>query len=208
MANMDLCSACFSELPRNQSCCYRCGESFAQVFDSPQLCGRCLQTTPHFDETHAPFLYQGNMRHLITGLKFNHQYKNARLLGELLANHLSGSAEFPECMLPMPLHRNRYRQRGFNQSIEIARQIARELQIPLDLHTCNRQHDTTQQTSLPAEQRRQNMLQAFSVIKPPEYKHVAIIDDVLTTGATTSELALCLKQHGVERVDVWVCARA
>jgi ComF family protein len=205
---LDLCDDCFNELPRNLSCCYHCGENFAQIYDSPQLCGRCLQHTPGFDDTQAPFLYQGSMRYLITRLKFERQYKNARLLGTLLARHLATSAELPECIVPIPLHRNRYRQRGFNQSIEIARHLSTRLQIPLDIDTCIRLRDTNQQTSLSAELRRKNMRQAFGITKPPGYKHVALVDDVLTTGATASALALNLKQHGVERVDVWVCARA
>lgn len=206
--SLDICSGCLADLPENLFCCYRCGENFALPFDSPQLCGRCLKATPHFDDTHAPFLYQGNMRYLITGLKFERQYKNARLLGSLLAKRLATAAELPDYILPMPLHINRYRQRGFNQSIEIARYISGLLDIPIDLTTCIRQRETAQQSGLSAEQRRRNMQQAFGVVKPPAYNHVAIVDDVMTTGATASALALGLKQNGVERVDVWVCARA
>jgi len=206
--NLDLCVDCFADLPRNIDCCYRCGESFAIASVSPQLCGRCLQKTPNFDDTHAPFLYQGNVRYLIARLKFGKQYKNARLLGGLLADHIGKTAELPDCLLPVPLHVKRYRQRGFNQSIEIARQLAKQLAVPLDLHSCIRNRDTLQQTSLPAEQRQKNLRKAFSVVKPLAYQHVAIIDDVMTTGATASALALALKQGGVGRVDVWVCARA
>ena len=189
-------------------CCYRCGESFATAITSPQLCGRCLKNPPHFDDTHAPFLYQGNVRYLITQLKFAQQYKNARLLGSLLARYIATTAERPEYLIPIPLHLNRYRQRGFNQSIEIARHLAKQLQIPLDLHSCIRNRDTTQQSNLPAKQRLKNIHLAFSLAKPLGLAHVAIIDDVLTTGATASALALTLKQSGVSRVDVWVCARA
>ncbi len=148
------------------------------------------------------------MRYLITQLKFAQQYKNARLLGTLLAKHIANTSQRPECLLPIPLHLNRYRQRGFNQSIEIAQHLAKQLQIPLDLHSCVRIRDTTQQSNLPAKQRLKNTLHAFSIVKPLGLEHVAIIDDVLTTGATASALALALKQKGVSRVDVWVCARA
>jgi ComF family protein len=207
-ADLDLCDDCFADLPRNSHCCYRCGESFATAILSPQLCGRCLKNSPHFDDTHAPFMYQGNVRYLITQLKFAQQYKNARLLGTLLARHIANTAQRPECLLPIPLHLNRYRKRGFNQSIEIAQHLAKQLQIPLDLHSCVRIRDTTQQSNLPAKQRIINIRKAFSIAKPLAFEHVAIIDDVLTTGATASALALALKQSGVSRVDVWVCARA
>jgi ComF family protein len=206
--DLDLCADCVAELPQNLCSCYRCGEHFAQPFANPQLCGRCINSPPAFDDTQAPFLYQGNIRYLISQLKFAGHYKNARLLGLLLANHLSHCAQPAECILPVPLHPHRYRQRGFNQSIEIARHVATQLHLPLDLHSCIRNRDTQQQSDLPAEQRRRNLKQAFSLVKPPAYKHIAILDDVMTTGTTAAALAQVLKAQGVERVDVWVCARA
>jgi len=148
------------------------------------------------------------MRHLITTLKFRADYKNARLLGLLLAEHLQKTAEKPDCILPVPLHKSRYRERGFNQSIEIARTVAKELQIPLDLNSCRRHRDTPHQTALSGKQRRKNMKNAFSIIKPINAQHIAILDDVMTTGSTVHELAAVLKKAGVSRVDVWVCARA
>ena len=205
---MDLCKACFDDLARNLSCCYRCGEHIEISISAPQLCGRCLKKPPSFDETHAPFLYDEVMRFLISQLKFHRNYKHARLLGTLLANYLAETAELPECIIPIPLHRKRYGQRGFNQSIEIARHLSRQLGIPLDLNSCIRHKDTKHQIALPAKQRRKNIKNAFSVIKPIGYQHIAIVDDVMTTGATAEALALTLKRHGINRIDVWVCARA
>lgn len=207
-ADFDLCAGCFADLASNDHCCYRCAEHFSMAITAPQLCGRCLQKSPDFDDSHAPFLYQGNMRYLITQLKFAQQYKNARLLGSLLAQHIAKTAELPDCIIPMPLHINRYRQRGFNQSIELARHVSAQLAVPMDLKSCIRHRDTAQQTTLPAEQRHKNMRQAFSISKSLNYRHVAIVDDVMTTGASASALALALKQAGVGRVEVWVCARA
>lgn len=206
--DLDLCAGCLADLPRNLSCCYRCGEHFETATGIPQLCGRCLKKPPSFDETYAPFLYQSQMRYLVGQLKFANDYKNARLLAALLAEHIADSAELPECLLPVPLHPKRYRERGFNQSIEIARHLSRQLHIPLDLQCCVRTRDTGHQTSLPAKQRRRNMRRAFSMAKPLPYRHLAIIDDVMTTGATASALAAALKLAGASRVDVWVCARA
>lgn len=205
---LDLCRACFNELPGNVSCCYRCAEHFETSVSAPQLCGRCLKNPPVFDETHAPFLYGDALRFLITQLKFNRQFKNARLLGTLLARHLAENVELPECIVPVPLHRNRYRERGFNQSIEIARHLSEQLALPLDLRGCMRSRDTGHQTGLPAKQRRKNMRHAFTIVQPPPYRHAAIVDDVMTTGATVAALASALKNHGVNRVDIWVCARS
>lgn len=148
------------------------------------------------------------MRYLITSLKFGAQYKNARLLGLLLAGRLKQTAERPDCILPVPLHKARYRQRGFNQAIEIARTVSKELQIPLDLTSCRRHSNTPHQTTLTAKQRRKNLKNAFSLIKPVQAQHIALLDDVMTTGSTVYELACLLKKAGVNRVDVWVCARA
>lgn len=218
-ASRDICHSCYSQLPRNNLCCYRCGE-ILETPAAPMLCGRCLSRRPAFDETYAPFIHQGAIRHLIGTLKFGAEYKNARLLGLLLADHLtnlSGTdlhlpegcrAEKPDLILPVPLHKARYRQRGFNQAIEIGRTVAQQLQIPLDLTSCKRHRDTPHQTQLAAKKRRKNLKNAFSVIKPIHARHIAILDDVMTTGSTAHELAYVLKQAGVSRVDVWVCARA
>lgn len=204
----DICYSCYTYLPRNNLCCYRCAEILETPTTAPVLCGRCLSQQPAFDETVAPFIHQGAIRHLITSLKFKAHHKNARLLGMLLAEHLKKTAELPDCILPVPLHKARYRQRGFNQAIEIARTVAKELQIPLDLTSCHRHRDTPHQTDLPAKKRRKNLKNAFSIIKPIHAQHIAILDDVMTTGSTAHELAYCLKKGGVSRVDVWVCARA
>ncbi|MGZ5050337.1 MAG: ComF family protein [Methylobacter sp.] len=204
----DLCEQCHALLPRNIHCCYRCAEPLETTIPTPSLCGRCLSRPPAFDETYAPFIHQGAIRHLIGNLKFHADYKNARLLGLLLADHLKQTAERPDLILPVPLHKARYRERGFNQSIEIARTVAQALQIPLDLTSCKRQRDTPHQTQLAAKIRRKNLKNAFSVVKPIQVRHIAILDDVMTTGSTAHELGKVLKKAGASRVDVWVCARA
>ena len=204
----DICCACYAQLPRNNLCCYRCAEILETPIIAPMLCGRCLSRTPAFDRSHAPFIHQGAIRHLIGSLKFGANYTNARLLGMLLVEHLTLNAERPELILPVPLHPARYRQRGFNQAIEIARTVAKEMLIPLDLSSCHRHRDTPHQTTLPAKKRRKNLKHAFSLVKPIHARHVAILDDVMTTGTTAHELAALLKKAGVNRVDVWVCARA
>jgi ComF family protein len=148
------------------------------------------------------------MRHLIAGLKFSANYKNARLLGVLLAEGLKQHPQLPDCIMPVPLHKARYRERGFNQSIEIARTVGKELQIPVDVLSCVRHRDTPHQTQLTAKQRRTNVKNAFTIIKPITAQHIAIVDDVMTTGSTVHELATVLKKAGAVQVDVWVCARA
>jgi ComF family protein len=206
--SLDICETCHVRLPRNNVCCYRCAEIFATPLVAPTLCGRCLSETPSFDETHAPFIHQDEIRHLITGLKFGAQFKNARLLGSLLADHVGKAAEKSDCIIPVPLHKARYHKRGFNQALEIARTVSKRLQIPVDYSSCIRHKDTPHQTGLSANKRRQNLRRAFSVQNPMQAQHIAIIDDVMTTGSTANALAAELKKAGAIRVDVWVCARA
>ncbi len=206
--SLDICETCHVRLPRNNVCCYRCAEIFASPIVAPTLCGRCLSETPSFDETHAPFIHQDEIRHLITGLKFGAQFKNARLLGNLLADHVGKAAEKPDCIIPVPLHKARYHERGFNQALEIARTVSKSLGIPVDYASCGRHKDTPHQTGLSAKKRRQNLRRAFSVQNSIQAQHIAIIDDVMTTGSTANALATELKKAGASRVDVWVCARA
>ena len=207
-ASRDICGPCAELLITNPYCCYRCGIPFEHAPTGPVLCGDCQKRMPGFDETHAPFKHQSAIRFLISGLKFRRQFKNARLLGLLMADYLKISAEMPDCLVPVPLHPRRYRERGFNQSIEIARTLSRELAIPIDLDCCIRSRNTPHQIDLPAKERRKNMKNAFTVNRPLRFDHIAIIDDVMTTGTTVSELARALKKAGAVRVDVWVCARA
>lgn len=204
----DICQPCFNDLQKNIHCCYRCAEMFEPSVPLPQLCGHCINKPPFFEQTYAPFVHQGIIRYLIASLKFNKQYENARLLGFLLANYLDKTAERPELIIPVPLHKQRYKERGFNQSIEIAKTVSKILDIPLDSKSCIRQINTPHQIDLPAKKRHKNVKNAFLVIKPIKVNHIVILDDVITTGSTVNELAKTLKKSGVNRVDVWGCARA
>jgi ComF family protein len=203
----DLCSACRLQLPVNWACCPRCANTMAAA-EAGRLCGRCIARPPAFDKVHAPFLYRDGMQYLITGLKFGGRHAHARLLGELLLDHVRQLPEPPDCIMPVPLHQSRYCERGFNQAIEIARLVSAETGIPLDLTGCRRRRDTPHQAGLTSRQRRRNIKNAFELAGPVPYRHVAILDDVMTTGSTAHEISLLLKRNGVERVDVWVCARA
>jgi ComF family protein len=205
---LDICEICHNRLPRNTNCCCRCAETLFSPVTAPTLCGRCLKETPAFEASVAPFTHQDEIRYLINGLKFGAQFKNARLLGRLLAENIELTTDLPDFIIPVPLHASRYHERGFNQSLEIARSVAQILPVGINPTVCIRHKDTLHQTSLSAKKRRKNLRRAFSVVKPIVANHVAILDDVMTTGTTANELAKTLKQAGAGRVDVWVCARA
>lgn len=202
----DLCIPCAQSLPRNQPACPRCGLGLAVAIDAP--CGECLKHPPAFDRVLAPFRYEEPVRHLIRSLKFHARYPNARLLGDLMGDALAGGEALPKLIIPVPLHPRRYRERGYNQSVEIARTLSKRLGVPLDLRSCARAVATAPQADLSAEERRRNVKKAFAVLKTPAADHVAILDDVVTTGATVNALAKALRKAGVGRIDVWACARA
>lgn len=204
----DLCRPCAAALPYIAVACPRCARPLAAP--PARLCGRCLRRLPLFDAAHAPLRYApaNEAGYLVQALKFHRHHPCARLLGELLADSLAGRAALPTVLLPVPLHPSRYRERGFNQSAEIARFVSRRLSIPLDLHACRRVRATTAQARLAsARERRQNLREAFAVDPGLGHRHVAIIDDVITSGATANELARSLGRAGVERIEVWACAR-
>ncbi|MGZ8243872.1 ComF family protein [Methylomagnum sp.] len=201
----DLCKPCADSLPRIMTACPRCAVPLASI--ESQLCGPCQTRPPVFDAAHAPLHYEEPVRHLVVSLKFGARYPSARLLGALLADSLASRANLPEVIIPVPLHPSRYRKRGFNQSTEIARVVSRRLAIPLDLHACRRVRATTAQSRLTARERRRNVRRAFACPSALPYRHVAIIDDVLTTGMTANEVARTLRRAGVEKIEVWACAR-
>jgi len=151
--------------------------------------------------------YESRAVQLVTRYKYYDHLSYSRLLAELLLARLV-DIPLPECLVPVPLHPVRLRERGYNQSHELGRILASRLGIPLRSEVVVRTRATCQQSGLDAKQRRKNIRGAFAVTTPLEYKHVAIIDDVVTTGATANELARVLKKSGVETVSVWSIARA
>lgn len=205
-AGRDLCRPCAESLPLNHPACPRCARSLPFETDTP--CGLCQRRQPAFDRSFALFRYEEPVRHLIKALKFHARYPCARLLGELMADALTGQEDLPKLIIPIPLHPSRYRHRGHNQSLEIARALSHRLHIPLELQSCIRAKATQPQTELKAKERLRNVRHAFAVVRPIAAEHVAILDDVITTGATVNELAKALRKAGVKRVDVWACARA
>ena len=169
-----------------------------------EVCGRCLSHPPRFDRTVAVFAYAFPVDALIQELKFNEQL----LLAPQLAGRLAQRIEVrPDCIVPMPLHPARLRERGFNQSLELARRIARQLEIPLLEQACQRVRDTLPQSALPWKERGKNMRKAFACIVDLKGKHVAVVDDVMTSGASINELACALRQAGAREVSAWVVAR-
>lgn len=149
------------------------------------------------------------MDYLIQQMKFHQRLDLTQVLGNVLAGYIqSVCVDMPELIIPVPLHHSKLRERGFNQALEIARPLARQLQIPIDIHSTRRRLATRSQSLLPAGQRVQNVRNAFTVIRPIAARHIAIVDDVMTTGATVAELSRQCRLAGASRISVWVVARA
>ncbi len=204
-----VCHHCETLLPELKTACKCCGLSLPSN-QSGLICGQCLKTPPHFDRTYALFPYQLPLSHLIKQMKFHHTLLYAELFGELICTQLNGwydKEPLPQAILPVPLHQQRLRQRGYNQAIEIAKPIKHHCKLPLLKTICHRHRATQAQSDLKMNQRKQNIAGAFQTLAPLHYQHLAIIDDVMTTGHTVNELARVLKSAGVARVDVWCVAR-
>lgn len=200
-----LCKACVEELPWLDQCCQRC----ALPLNESGICGQCLQQPPPQQLSLAVFRYETPINHCIAAFKFHQQLVFARLFAKLLATKVKQRQQpLPEILIPIPLHSSRLRQRGYNQSAQLTDTLSTELTIPVDKTSFIRQRNTSPQTGMSGKQRKRNVKQAFAVAKPLPYKHVALVDDVFTTGHTTAEASRCLQQNGVKTVEVWTIARA
>lgn len=201
---LDLCAGCAADLPRPQPACERCGDALPPSLAT--LCGRCQRQPPVYDRTVAAVRYAAPVDRLIVALKFHGRLAAARLLAELLRAAVSG-VEPPQALIPVPLHPTRLRERGFNQALELARPLARELGLPLWTDVVCRQRRTAAQSGTDYAARRRNVRAAFALVRPPPARHVALVDDVMTTGSTLAELSGVLKRAGVTTIQLWVCAR-
>lgn len=197
------CAACDAELPR-------LAEPHCPVCALPTLagevCGQCLKHPPAFDHTVAAFRYEFPLDKLIQALKFRERLVLVNYLADAVVQRVHTK---PDRLVALPLHPVRLRERGFNQSLLLARRISRRLGIPLLADACERVRNTPPQSLLPWKERDKNMRQAFVCKSDADVRgrHVAIVDDVMTTGASIGELARALKQAGASEVSAWVVAR-
>jgi ComF family protein len=198
---LSLCSACINDLPLSPNpCCPQCGLS-----TQGDICGQCLKQPPHFDVTHALFKYG----YPVDAILQHYKYNNALYLSQTLATLLCATIQDKDIdvMIAMPLHPNRIKGRGFNQSLELAKIIAKQRLIALDSTSCKRIKDTPPQASLAFKHRLNNMKGAFTCNQSFAGKHVALIDDVMTTGSSLNELAKILKKAGARKISCYVLAR-
>jgi len=200
-----LCPACDADLPRLRGpLCPRC----ALATPAGEVCGRCLARAPHYDATVAALAYRFPADVLVHALKFQGELALAPLLGELLAAAVAAAPPGRvDAVVPVPLSPRRLAARGANQAMELARPAARAAGARLDPDLCERVRDTPAQVGLPHDERAANVRGAFACPRLAAGLSIAIVDDVMTTGATLEEIARELKAAGAERVVNWVVAR-
>jgi len=198
-----LCEGCRQSLPRLTAvCCPVC----AAPGTSAEVCGRCLARRPAFDRVIAALTYAFPADALVRSLKYGGGLAYARPLAWALAGALD-SEPYPDLVMPMPLAPGRLRERGFNQAMEIATMVGAEFGLQVSADCCRRSRESPPQAVLPWKQRAANVRNAFVCAPDLGGKTVAVVDDVLTTGATLNELAATLKRRGAREVWGWVVAR-
>ena len=205
----DLCGPCEAGLPRAGPGCARCAAPLPGA-GLDRICGRCLTRPPYLDRTHALYRYDAPIDRLIQGFKYGRRLDWGRALANALAQGLRAAGAHADAIVPVPLHRRRLRERGYNQSLELARPIGRLLDIPVLAHAARRVRPTPAQAGLSRDDRQRNVRNAFKIAQPSAVseKCVAVVDDVMTSGHTVNALARALKHAGAGDVVVWVLARA
>ncbi|TCJ18170.1 ComF family protein [Parasulfuritortus cantonensis] len=194
-----LCPACAADLPRLPA--ERCPVC-AMPTPGGAVCGACLKRAPAYDRTEAVFRYAFPADVLVQRLKYGGQ----TVLAGYLAGLMAPSAR-PDLIVAMPLHPHRLRERGYNQAALLAGHLARRLALPFAATACRRLRDTPPQVDLPVKARRRNLRGAFDCTMDLAGRHVALVDDVMTSGASLDELARVVKRAGAAEVSAWVVAR-
>ncbi len=204
---MDLCAACELSLSGRWPHCHHCG---LPAPGDTEFCGSCLNQGFSFRYCIALAVYQHPVDRLIQLFKYQRRMAIGKVLAELLSHRLLQHYQReprPDVVIPVPLHWRRQWRRGFNQAHFLAAKLARQLDIPLQSDCLARQQPTSPQQGMPRRQRLRNLRHAFNVAATPRGLHVALVDDVVTTGATADVLCRMLLEHGAEQVDVWCLAR-
>ena len=197
-----LCSDCINGLPKLHNSCPKCALPLSQSL----ICGSCLHLPPEQDASFSLFEYKAPVDRLIADFKYHDKLFLSRFFADEMAKELK-HRPLPQLLIPIPLHPRRLRQRGYNQSLELVKVLSKQLSIPFSSEPLIRVKDSLPQASLPYKERKKNIQHAFDVTTSRLPKHIALIDDVLTTGHTANVAVKALRQSGVETIEVWTVAR-
>lgn len=199
-----LCDACYQDLPWNRACCPGC----AQPQPQNAFCRRCAKRPPPFAATWVPLRFESPVREAVLALKYRAGFDAASWLAALFVSTLAARERpLPELIVPVPLHRHRLWSRGYNQSVLLARGIARQTGIALAVQGLRQRRRTIDQIGHTLAERRRNVRGAFSASPVLAGRHIVLLDDVMTTGATLAELARVAHKAGAASVEAWAIAR-
>ena len=200
-----LCAVCLQNLRPVPNPCDHCGQP--NPVGGP-VCPACRHDPPRWQRMVACFEYGELTRDYLLQLKYSEALHLAPILCRAGGAPLRADLPAPEVLLPVPLHRDRLLERGYNQADEIAASWSGRLEIPLDRRALRRVRATASQSGLNAAERARNLRGAFEYRTPGAYRHVAVVDDIVTTGSTADEITRVLHRGGVDRVEIWALARA
>ncbi|MDY0415315.1 MAG: double zinc ribbon domain-containing protein [Pseudomonas sp.] len=205
-----LCEDCETELPWLKSHCIQCA---LPIPDPHALCADCTHNPPLFSKVISPFEFTFPLDTLISRFKYQQNWPYGQLLSNLLAQYLNHyfdqGGQRPDLILAVPLAKRRQRQRGYNQAQMVCDWLSKALALDNPKHLLLRTRETISQQGLNAKARRDNLHNAFALSEPAQIKnkHIALVDDVLTTGSTCSTISGLLLEQGAARVEVYCLAR-
>jgi ComF family protein len=202
----NICQACLATLPRNRQPCPSCALPLPAPTPTGTLCADCQNRKPAFDRALIPLLYLPPVDDLVGGFKYRHRLHLGRVLADALAPALLAQPTRPQLLLPVPAAPRRLAERGFNQAAELARWLSGQLDVPYSVSHLLRVADKEHQLGSRRSQRRRNVRGVFACHGELP-AHVALIDDVVTTGATADAAGRVLKRAGAQTVELWAVAR-
>ena len=201
---LGFCLGCYHDLPHIKTPCLQCG--LPLTANTPCFCK--AEDWP-FAACLSAFEYQFPINKLLFQYKSQARLALCESFAQALTNQVKKQQQvLPQVLMPVPLHTSKLKQRGFNQSLELAKMLSKQLHIPIDYHSLQSSHQTTQQKSLNKQQRLANVQTNYALTRPLSVTHIALIDDVITTGATTKTLAYLLREHGATHIQAWSIARS
>lgn len=203
-SNTSICSICLANLPWLQAHCHQCA---LPLTTHQRLCAKCITAPPAFDKVEAVFSYEFPINQVLPHCKRIKGVEQISWLTHLLYSQLlSTPREWPEVLIPVPSHWTRSLTRGFNPPSLIAQELGKKLGIPVSSDRLKKTRSTRHQSGLSAKERARNLHQSFDY-SGESFDHIALIDDVVTTGTTVEEISQVLRRSGIKRIDIWALAR-